>query len=170
MIKREKMKVYVDMDGVLADFFAEITKISEYPVAHWKDLNQRGIEKALGEIHGTDFFRRLPMFPQTNTLLQSIINIAGSFSILSSPLTGDEDHCSDMKRVWLEENIKFDIDEIIITKNKHHWAEGNVLIDDYALNIYNWEKHGGYGIKYQANENNLSDVIIPLQALFTPIA
>jgi 5'(3')-deoxyribonucleotidase len=106
------------------------------------------------------------MFPQTNTLLQSIINIAGSFSILSSPLTGDEEHCAEMKRKWLQDNIKFDIDEVIITKDKHLWAQDNVLIDDYALNIYKWEQHGGYGIKFQSNENTLSDVIIPLQALF----
>lgn len=160
------MRVFVDMDGVLADFFSELAKLAKYPVAHWKDLNQRGVEEALQEIHGTNFFYNLPMFPQTNTLIQSIVNIAGSFSILSSPLTGDEENCAWQKKQWIKSKLILQPEEIIINKDKHLWAAGNILIDDYSHNIYNWEKHGGYGIKWQANENTLSDALIPLMALY----
>lgn len=160
------MKVYVDMDGVLADFFAEMPKMSAYPVTHWKDMDQRDIEKALKSVAGTDFFYRLHKFPQTNTLLQSIINIAGSFSILSSPIGGDEENCERWKQKWVADNIPFDVDEVIITHDKAAYAAGNILIDDYHVNIAKWEAAGGFGVKFQANEQPLSDVLIPLMALF----
>lgn len=160
------MKVYVDMDGVLADFFAEMAKRAPYPINHWKEMTQLDIQQVFREIAGTQFFLELPKYPQTNTLLQSIINIAGSFSILSSPLAGDEEHCEAMKRQWIAENIPFDIDEVIITHDKAQFAKGNILIDDYHVNIAKWEAAGGCGIKWQANEQPLSDVLIPLMAMF----
>lgn len=159
-------KTYVDMDGVLADFFAEIAKMSKYPVAHWKEMDQRSVFSALEEIKGTDFFLNLPKYPQTNTLLQSITNIAGGFSILSSPLLDDEEHVAEMKQQWIAKNIPFDVDEIIITHDKAAYAKGNVLIDDFHENIYKWEAADGFGIKWQANEQPLSDVLIPLTALY----
>ena len=160
------MKVYVDMDGVLADFFAEMAKMSKYPVAHWKEMDQRTIFKVLDDIKGTDFFLTLPKYPQTNTLLQSIINIAGGFSILSSPLLGDEENATKMKNQWIETNLPFDVEEIIIAHDKAAYAKGNVLIDDFHENVHKWEAAGGFGIKWQANEQPLSDVLIPLTSLF----
>ena len=160
------MKIYCDMDGVLADFFAEMPKMCTYPVTHWKEMDQRDINRALSEIAGTDFFYRLHKYPQTNTLLQSIINITGSVSILSSPLRGDEENCARWKRKWVEDFIPFDVEDVIITHDKPAYAKGNILIDDYHVNIAAWEAAGGYGIKYQANEQPLSDVLIPLMALY----
>lgn len=160
------MQVYVDMDGVLADFFADMAKMADYPVAHWKEMDQRDISKVFQKISGTDFFYKLHPYPQNNTLLQSIINIAGSFSILTSPLAGDELNCEVMKRKWIEEFLQFDPEEVIVTENKAQYAKGNILIDDYHVNIAKWEAAGGYGIKWQANEQPLSDVLIPLLALY----
>ena len=160
------MKVYVDMDGVLVDLFSEMAKKASYPVSHWKEMDQREITKVFSSIKGTTFFHDLPKYPQTNTLLQSIINIAGSFSILSSPLAGDEEHCEKMKRQWVQDNIPMDVEEVIITHDKAQYAKGNILIDDYHVNIAKWEAAGGFGIKFQANEQPLSDVLIPLLTLF----
>lgn len=160
------MKVYVDMDGVIADFFGEAIKMAEFPVGEWNNIDQREVRSILNSIKGTEFFYNLAKFPTTNTLLQSVINIAGSFSILSSPIGGDEENCKNMKLKWLEDNIPFDIDEVIITHDKPKYAQGNILIDDYGVNVRRWEAAGGYGIKYQADENSLSDVIIPLAALY----
>jgi 5'(3')-deoxyribonucleotidase len=161
-----KHKVYVDLDGVLVDLFSEMAKMSPSPITHWKQLSQTEIGQMFTEIKGTYFFRDLPKYPQTNTLLQSILNIAGSFSILSSPLAGDEEHCEKMKRLWVKENIPMDVEEVIITHDKTKYAKGNILIDDYHVNIAKWEAAGGFGIKFQANEQPLSDVLVPLLTLF----
>jgi len=46
MIKR---KVYVDMDGVIADFFKALE--NKYNVKHWKELD---IDKTIKDLKGTD--------------------------------------------------------------------------------------------------------------------
>ena len=162
------MKVYCDMDGVLANFFLEAARISDTPGTGWRDMEFRDIERALKRIRKTPgFFSSLPAFPMANTLVQSIVNITGECRILSSPLTGYFD-CGVEKFQWLVDNIHYEFDEVIITENKPAYAAGNVLIDDYGMNISKWESAGGYGIKYQADEDNISDVITTLNALYKP--
>lgn len=166
------MKVYLDMDGVCADFFTEAVKLSETNHKAWRDMEFRDVELVLKRIRKgdvPDFFERLPMFPGTQTLVQCIYNIAGGFSILSSPLEGMDD-CERQKRVWIEKNLRIDPDEIIITSDKTKFASENcrpnILIDDYGANIRAWEEAGGYGIKYQADEMHMNEALIPLMALY----
>ena len=52
-----KRKVYVDMDGVIADFFTAIEK--RYNVKHWKEVD---INQSIQELKGTDFFGTIPKY------------------------------------------------------------------------------------------------------------
>ena len=159
------MKIYLDMDGVIANFFQEAARISDTPGVGWRDMEFRDVERALKRIRKTPgFFLNLPAFPMANTLVQSIVNIAGECRVLSSPLS-DYDHCDVEKVEWLKNNIHYDLDEVIITDDKPQYAEGNILIDDYGINCKKWEEAGGYAIKYQADEQHISDVLISLQSL-----
>ena len=160
------MKTYVDMDGVIADFFSRAAKMASGEYKGWRDMEYRDVTKVLKEIKRTpNFFINLDPFPQANTLIKSINNIAGEYSILSSPLA-DYVYCKEEKIRWIEKNIHIQPKEIIITDNKPQYAKGNVLIDDYGTNILNWEKCGGYGIKYQADEDKLADVLVPLREIY----
>lgn len=160
------MKTFLDMDGVIANFFAEAARLGNTPNVGWRHMEFRDVEKVLKRIrHTPNFFSTLPAFPMANTLVQSIVNIAGECRILSSPLSG-YDTCEKEKEEWLRKNIHYDFDEIIFSDQKYNYAKGNVLIDDYSLNVSQWEAHGGYGIKYQADEQPITDVLVPLQALF----
>ena len=159
------MKCYIDMDGVLADFFSAATKLSPAPVAAWRDLEYRDVQKALDKVRKTPkFFEELDMYPGARTLIQSVINLFGEYHICSSPLQGYED-CDLEKVMWLNKHFDIAPASIEITTDKTQFADGNILIDDYGMNILNWEKAGGFGIKYQADENVLSDALIPLMAL-----
>jgi hypothetical protein len=42
----------------------------------------------------------------------------------------------------------------------------NILIDDYGVNIRAWDAAGGTAIKYQADENDLSEILDVLQKVF----
>lgn len=165
------MITYLDMDGVIADFFSEAVKLAECEQKSWREMEFRDIERVLNKIRRRedDFFLRLKPFATTNTLVQCIQNIAGGFSILSSPLDG-YDNCAEQKLEWLERHLMIDPVDVIITSDKTKYASENctpnILIDDYGYNILKWEEAGGLGIKYQADEQHLSDVIIPLQALY----
>ena len=160
------MKVYLDMDGVIADFFSSAIKLADCEHSHWRDMEHRDIQRALKKVRKTPgFFKTIPAFPMANTLVACINNIAGEYSILSSPLTSYE-NCGAEKTEWIENNIHIQPVEIIISDNKPQYAQGNILIDDYGYNCRKWEEAGGFAIKYQADEQHISDVVTVLQALF----
>ena len=149
--------IYLDMDGVIADFFGQISKINS--VKHWKQIPN--IKKALIALNGTDFFVTLPKFNTSDNLVHFVRNLTkDNWYILSSPLAGDEKNSSYWKTCWLRNN-HYEPIEAIYTEDKYNYAvtkNPNILIDDRPSNIKKWNKKGGIGILYQANKNNLTNL------------
>ena len=161
-----KPTVYLDMDGVLADFFGGVEKM--YGVEHWKQLTNdktKDLKKeVIDRITGTDFFATLPKFASADDLISLVKKFTGGkFSINTSPLRGDHENSGKYKKVWISNNIE-QPDEIIVTGRKESYAKDkgtgtpNILIDDRPVNIQKWQSAGGYGILYQANRDPLSKV------------
>ena len=155
--------VYVDMDGVLADFFSEWAKMAGVKTGNYKDIPPANVDPTLDKMIGTDFFAQLPKFPTADKLIQMIINHYGSYKILSSPLRNDHENSKKHKIDWIGRKLKIKPEETIISSNKGAYAtqpDGtpNILIDDLGRNIQNWMNNGGLGIKYQADEDPLSKV------------
>jgi len=147
-------QIYVDMDGVLADFFGEWARLMD--VEHFTQINKKhDIDDALQKIRDTDdFWLRLPMLPEAKNLLNLIKQVKGSYNICSSPLA-DDPNSEKHKRTWIEQNLKFfPPDNVYITHDKAQYATNqdgtpNILIDDYGVNIRKWEAAGGIGFKYK---------------------
>ena len=161
-----KPTVYLDMDGVLADFFGGVEKM--YGVEHWKELTNdktKDLKKeVIDRITGTDFFATLPKFSTADALIDMVQKFTGGkFSINTSPLRGDHENSGKYKKLWIQNNIE-QPDEIIVTGRKESYATDkasgtpNILIDDRPVNIQKWQAAGGYGILYQANRDSLSKV------------
>ena len=161
-----KPTVYLDMDGVLADFFGGVEKM--YGVEHWKQLTNdktKDLKKeVIDRITGTDFFATLPKFPTADALIDMVKKFTGGrFSINTSPLRGDHENSGKYKKVWISNNIEQPA-EIIVTGRKETYAKDkgtgtpNILIDDRPINIQKWQAAGGYGILYQANRDSLDKV------------
>ena len=154
-------KIYLDMDGVLADFFAEYAKMAG--VNDYRSIPPASADPTLDKMIGTDFFRKLPKFPTTDALVKLTLQYAKTYSICSSPLRNDYANSAKWKLVWIKENLTPQPAEIFITPNKEQHAVNtdgspNILIDDRGVNIVAWRSHGGIGIKYQADEDSL-DVV-----------
>ena len=158
--------VYLDMDGVLADFFGGVEFL--YGVEHWKELTNdktKDLKKqVIDRITGTDFFAVLPKFQTADALIDMVKKFTGGkFSINTSPLRGDHENSAKYKKVWISNNIETP-DEIIVTGRKESYAKDkgtgtpNILIDDRPVNIERWQSAGGYGILYQANRDSLEKV------------
>ena len=165
-MSKKQPVVYLDMDGVIADFFGGVEKM--YGVKHWKELTsvKTGGElkqEVIDRITGSDFFSTLPKFPSADGLIQLIKSATGGkFSILTSPLIGDHENSATQKKVWISKNIEKP-DEVIVSGRKEKWAKQkdgtpNILIDDRPVNIERWEAKGGYGILYQANKDSIIKV------------
>ena len=154
------MTVYLDMDGVIADFFGCLA--DKFGVDHWKDL--KSIESNLALLRGTPFFYEIKPFDETPQIVDMVKKISnGDWGICSSPMRGDMFNSAYWKRNWLDDYgyLPDDIEKLIFTGNKHKYAiskltgKPNVLIDDKPSNIIRWKQAGGIGIRFQANQDDL---------------
>ena len=143
-------EIYVDMDGVLADFFGDWKKLVG---KDWRNITD--IKPALQKIRDTeDFWLNLPVTSNAKNLLSLIKDIKGSYKILSSPLP-DDPNSEPHKRQWIEKHLSFfPPKDVIITFDKAKYASQpdgtpNILIDDYGVNIGKWEAAGGMGFKHK---------------------
>jgi len=164
------MKIYLDMDGVIADFFGAFAK--KFGKEHWKMIENK--EKAITELQGTDFFNTIEKYPTTDKLVGYVEVLAGdNWGICSSPLRGDRDNSAYWKRRWLERHFMMPpIKNLIFTGQKEKFAtcrldgQPNILVDDKPSNIDRWISKGGIGIRYQANEDSLEDLLSSLKKLY----
>ena len=79
--------VFLDMDGVLVDFFNAFAKLAN--VKHWKQMDPQRLQDVLSKIVGSDYFAKLPKTNTCDSIVEMVVDFAGSYSILSSPLRGD---------------------------------------------------------------------------------
>ena len=157
------MTVYLDMDGVIADFFGGIEKLHD--VSHWKSIKDK--QDLINSIRYTDFFYQLKPFETSWRLVERVKNRSqGDWGICSTPLEGDTNNSAYWKRRLLEEySFMPRVDQCIFTSNKHKYAwspltgRPNILIDDKPENIKRWNDAGGIGIRYQANEDDMVEYL-----------
>ena len=155
-------EVFLDMDGVLADFFAEYAALAGLPAgSSYRDVPPAKNDPTLNKMVGTDFFYRLPKFPVADTIVGLAVKFFGGYNICSSPLRGDHENSGVQKSRWIREHLNPQPKHIYIESRKEKHAvqpDGtpNILIDDRKDNIIKWEAAGGIGIKFQADEDGLS--------------
>ncbi|MBR20630.1 MAG: hypothetical protein CMA64_10910, partial [Euryarchaeota archaeon] len=136
-------EVFVDMDGVLADFFGAWKSLIG---KDWREI--KDIDDALQKIRDKDgFWLNIPLTSNALNLLGMIKELKGKYNILSAPLPNDP-NSEPHKKEWIAKNLKaFPPSKIIITSNKSVHATQpngtpNILIDDYGKNIASWEAAG----------------------------
>ena len=108
-----------------------LTKEEVIPEARW-------LMKELIFAQGAEWWENLPWTPHGRELWAGLIKY--NPQILSAPMAGATG-CEDGKRAWIKKNIGDVI--VVLNDEKWHYADGNVLVDDFAFNTVPWAEHGG---------------------------
>ena len=170
---KTKPIVYVDMDGVLADFFGKVAK--EHDVEYWREIHRKdmGIDQIAKK---PNFFTSLPPMKHAGHLIRGVLAIAGDYSILSSPLMSNVDQSSEEKAEWLRKYLpNHQPTSVIFDHEKYKFAQQandtpNILIDDWETNIKLWEANGGIGILHRDEhyKNSLQQLTAALHGEIKP--
>ncbi len=145
--------IFLDLDGVLADFegsFRTLFGISPDSVTDkelWGRIDAYGKAKFFSELEWMPDGKELWAFVTQNFIRVKILSALGkSDKIDKQTSTG--------KREWLSHHLPIlSSDDIILVNNKHHKQHyckpGDILIDDTESNINEWSKKGGIGILHK---------------------
>jgi len=160
--------IYLDMDGVIADFFSEVAH--RFDAEHWKSIQEKEVKFA--QLANTNFFDTIPCFfdDEGNNVSAQIVDLVKQvewseeikWGICSSPMRGDEHNSAWHKRnLLIRMGFMPEVEDCIFTSNKHKYAfslmDGlpNILIDDKPENIMRFRNAGGVGIRFQTDEDDI---------------
>ena len=148
--------LYVDMDGVLADFYGPFNSMAG--VKSWKDASKDTVSAVLKQItKQDDFWINLAVLPDVPQLMSAIKSLfGGEYKLLSKAIASDPNAVA-QKKQWAQKNLSPQPNETIImpaTSDKGIYARqsdgtANILIDDFGVNIAKWRKAGGIGVQHK---------------------
>lgn len=165
------MRIYLDMDGVLVDFFSSWEKVIGKSYKTIK-TEEQFLDKAKA-INGTDFYFNLNKTKECDNVVKLVHALFNEYHILSSPLKSDENNCIAHKTAWIAKHLIIQPQSMTFTGDKHLYATDagfcpNILIDDHRRNCESFVKAGGIAIKFKTNAASYD--IIDLAILLTRIA
>lgn len=154
------MKLYIDLDGVLADFdksaeaILRTNNIYKYEFIWGTDVFWKKINKY------PSFFRDLPLKEGARHLWAKVAHLEPI--ILTALPRENGDRVDTQKRAWVKQYFG---DTPVITcqtKDKPKFCEkGDVLIDDRAVNLDAWSEKGGLYIIH----TNTIDTLTTMRSL-----
>jgi hypothetical protein len=148
------MKLYIDLDGVLADYDKAANEIlgtdNHYKYefiwgaeAYWKKLHAKG-----------DFFASLARMPDAHHLWLAIKRFDPI--ILTALPKSNPEVVDRQKRKWVEKNFYGAAVITCKTPDKPNYCEpGDILIDDRAINRDAWIAKGGTYIIHTTAERTI---------------
>ena len=140
-------KIYLDMDGVIADFdkkYKELYKIAPRDADTYKTF-----DKFFTTFIAERQFAKLDLMPDAMVLINYLRSLPIPTEILSSTSSEKRDaEIREQKVEWLHKhNLTFPINLVPGKRLKRNFSNpSSILIDDTAQNIDQWRAEGGVGI------------------------
>lgn len=150
MLKPRVSKIYLDMDGVIADFYKRYQEL--YHLAPREAEKRKEFNKYFDAFIQTRQFAKLDMLPGTTEGIAYLIRSGVPVEILSSTAREEfYDDISQQKIEWLHKfGINFKTNFVPGKKHKYKFATpDSIIIDDTESVIDDWNKAGGIGILHK---------------------
>lgn len=151
-------KIYFDMDGVLADFdrgVEELLHLERVPQVVRSNESTDELFAAMKEC--PHYYDRLEPIEDGFELFNELYAKYGDRVEILSGVPQDFrgiDTASEDKHNWvrrlLSDTVK--INTVLRVEKKLYAREGRILIDDFIVNIKEWENNGGTGVLYSDAE------------------
>lgn len=157
-----KSKLYVDLDGVLADFVTGVKKlVPDYTEAKYEqDSKYRNKMWDAVRKHSKDggrLWEDLPLMPDALTLW----NYVKKYNPEILTATGDPKYnAEEQKRKWVKKhlgNVKINFVQRAADKAQYA-TNGDILIDDKQKATKPWIDAGGQGILHTSAENTIKQL------------
>jgi hypothetical protein len=153
-------KLYIDMDGVVADCEVGTILFNHAPLSevNRKSWNNVYWQNVLQNADIEKFFENLPWMENGQALLHFFDVHDIPYTFLTRPTRGETtEACIAGKNKWLHE-YGLDSHPVIFEFDKEKYAgNGNILIDDHSGNIAKWKAAGGIGFVYSSD--NMKEII-----------
>lgn len=165
--------LYLDMDGVQADFFGAWAK--RHNLTHYKEIPHP--EDAINELANSspeevyNFFHDLKPLRGGMRIIQWLHQHKIPFTVLSAPLRGPYASASvQAKKDWLDKHNPGTSNNAIFTSAKYKYAkkdgEQNVLVDDFGKYLDAWSNADGIAVKHE--DSNTNHTINELEKIYAP--
>jgi hypothetical protein len=147
------IKIYVDLDGVLAHFDDGAEKLLG---RHFKHIKEEVMWREIVN-NSPEYWKNLLPCPGAIKLwsfLTEEFYYNNQIKILTGLPRSGFDKAKEGKLHWVKNNISEDV-EVICTfsKDKYKYADGrSILIDDRSSNCDEWYKAGGLQVLYDFNK------------------
>jgi 5'(3')-deoxyribonucleotidase len=157
--KRVK-RIFIDMDGVLADFNTGVETLTgrEFPNT---DQGHNDYDERKEELTNKRLFRMLPPMPDMYDLIGYVRHTGLPWEILTAAGVVNRELVVFDKNEWIKEHVS---PTVVVTctmsgSQKGMFAiKGSVLIDDRKQNLDAWEAHGGIGILHTSAEDTINQL------------
>jgi 5'(3')-deoxyribonucleotidase len=144
------MAIYVDLDGVLADFDTHYTACAGVPWKIAENLTKEQKDEKWAAVNSAEtFFLDLPLMPGALDLWKFIAPLRPK---ILSAASRRVPNCRAQKITWCMKHLGIDDEDIIIvahrSEKKNFCQPGDILIDDRMELIEQWNAAGGIGVLF----------------------
>lgn len=143
--------IYLDMDGVVADFDTFVSNLLGRPIG-WNDSKQDLTDEEWVKLASVDrLYYQLPLMPDATKLVAYVKSLSTRFNVrfltavprrTTMPLARVD------KQAWVDKyfpGMRMDIGPY--SHDKQKWCSpGDILVDDRPSNIEQWKAAGGFAI------------------------
>jgi|TARA_B100000768_G_scaffold155757_1_gene152992 5'(3')-deoxyribonucleotidase len=153
-------RVFIDMDGVLADFNTGVETLTGNPFPN-TDQGHNDYDLRKEELTNKRLFRNLPPMPDMHELVGYVRHTNLPWEILTAAGVINRELVVYDKNEWIKQHVS---PTVVVTctmtgSQKGMFAiKGSVLIDDRQKNLDAWVENGGIGILHTSAEDTINQL------------